>query len=204
MSSHVTPSTSPHAGYYPELLRLARATLAYYLATGERLPYAPDNDWFTTPAAVFVTLHVREARKAAGPYSEGWAAGDLRGCIGHIYDDKPLYEMVQEETIQAATVDPRFYPVTADELDNLIIEISVLSPFRPVESLAEITIGQDGLYLVGGGRRALLLPEVPLRYGWDKQTFLRALIDKAGLPPDVWPARASLYAFTTESFEDHE
>lgn len=202
MSNHVTSSTSPHADYYPELLRLARATLAHYLATGEPLPYAPSNDWFTTPAAVFVTLRVREARKAASPYSEGWAAGDLRGCVGHIYDDKPLYEVVQEETIQAASVDPRFYPVTADELDNLIIEISVLSPFRPVESLDEIAIGQDGLYLVGGSERALLLPEVPLGYGWGKEAFLRALIDKAGLPPDVWPGRAALYAFTTESFEE--
>ncbi|MBP6786093.1 MAG: AmmeMemoRadiSam system protein A [Candidatus Promineofilum sp.] len=197
------PSMSPHADYYPELLRLARATLAHYLATGEQLPYAPGNDWFREPAAIFVTLRVREARQAASPYSEGWAAGDLRGCVGHIYADKPLSEVVQEETIQAATVDPRFDPVTADELDNLIIEISVLSPFRPVESLDEVVIGQDGLYIVGGSRRALLLPEVPLEYGWDQATFLHALIDKAGLPPDVWPARTTLYAFTTESFEEH-
>lgn len=202
MSAPLTPPTTPHADDYPALLRLARATLAHYLATGEPLPYTPDDDWFKEPAAVFVTLRVREARKAASPYSEGWQAGDLRGCVGHIYADKPLYEAVQDATIQAATADPRFYPVMADELDNLIIEISVLSPFRPVESLDEIIIGQDGLYIVGGSRRALLLPEVPLGYGWDKAAFLRALSEKAGLPPDVWPARAALYAFTTESFEE--
>lgn len=202
MSTHITPPASSHAGHYPALLRLARTTLAHYLTTGQRPPYTPDNEWFREPSAVFVTLRVRQARKAASPYSEGWHAGDLRGCVGHIYADKPLSEAVQEATIQAASADPRFYPVTADELDNLTIEISVLSPFRPVDSLDEIAIGQDGLYIVGGSRRGLLLPEVPVGYGWDKHTFLTALCEKAGLPPNDWPARASLYAFTTESFED--
>ena len=81
MSTSVRPSMSPHADYYPELLRLARATLAHYLSAGGLLPYETDNDWYLTPAAVFVTLRVREARDAAGVYGESWAAGDLRGCI---------------------------------------------------------------------------------------------------------------------------
>lgn len=194
--------SAPHAPYYAELLRLARATLAHYLATGDLLAYTADNAWFETPAAVFVTLRVRREHTTGGEHGESWSPGDLRGCIGQIEADAPLYAAVQDAAIKAATVDPRFYPVAAGELDNLSIEISVLSPMRPLESLDEMVIGQDGLLIIGEHRRGLLLPEVPLAYGWGKETFVRALCQKAGLPDDAWPERAWLYAFTTESFED--
>ena len=118
---------APHAPDHPELLRLARATLAHYLSAGGLLPYETDNDWYLTPAAVFVTLRVREARQSAGMHGESWAAGDLRGCIGQVDAERPLVAAVQDATIKAATADPRFYPVVADELDNLVIEISVLT-----------------------------------------------------------------------------
>lgn len=192
----------PHSEHYTALLTLARTTLAHYLATGEVLPYAPDNDWFRKPAAVFVTLRVCKGREAAGPDEESWEAGDLRGCIGQVEAEAPLYAAVQDATIKAATVDPRFHPVTAGELDNLVIEVSVLSPFRPVDRLDDIIIGQDGLLIVGHRRRGLLLPEVPLAYGWGRKAFLRALLHKAGLTEDAWPDAAQLYAFTTESFEE--
>lgn len=195
-------TVAPHAADHPELLRLARATLAHYLSAGGLLPYETDNDWYLTPAAVFVTLRVREARDAAGVYGESWAAGDLRGCIGHVEAERPLIDAVQDATIKAATADPRFYPVAADELDNLVIEISVLTPLRMVAGLDEIEIGRDGLLIMGNRRRGLLLPEVPLMYGWGKEAFIRALCQKAGLPEDVWPGGALLFAFRTESFEE--
>lgn len=201
MSVNDTPH-QPHAAHQAELLRLARATLAHYLATGEVMPYAPEIDWYKEPAAVFVTLRVRERRETGGPDGEVWLPGDLRGCVGHIDAERPLYAAVQDAAIKAATTDPRFQPVSAAELENLTIEVSVLSPLRLVENLSEIEVGQDGLFIVGYRRRGLLLPEVPLAYGWGKREFLRALCHKAGLPEDAWPGAATLFAFTTESFEE--
>lgn len=195
-------SQSTHAVHYAALLSLARDTISQYLSTGEVLAFAPDNDWFRTPHAVFVTLRMREAVAPRGPDDEVWEAGDLRGCIGQITAEEPLYAAVQDAAIKSATADPRFFPVKVDELDNIVIEISVLSPFRPVDSLDDIVIGQDGLFISGDRRRGLLLPEVPLEYGWGKVAFVRALCQKAGLPPDAWPDQAQLYAFTTESFEE--
>lgn len=202
MSDNDSTHTAPHEAYHEELLQLARETLAHYLATGEVMAYESTNEWFQTPAAVFVTLRVREGREEVGPNGETWLAGDLRGCIGQIDAERPLYSAVQDAAIKAATTDPRFYPVTAGELENLTIEVSVLSPLRLVESLNEIEVGEDGLFIVGYRRRGLLLPEVPLTYGWGKREFLRALYHKAGLPEDAWPDAATLFAFTTESFEE--
>lgn len=176
------------------LLGLARQTIAHYLATGELWPYDPEDPVLREPAAVFVTLRERPA--AGAPFAEG----ELRGCIGQVEANDPLYRAVQDAAIKAATVDPRFYPVRAEELSGLLIEVSVLSPFRPVEGLEEIAVGQDGLLIVGERRRGLLLPEVPLAYGWGAQEFVWALCQKAGLPANSWPDRARLYAFTTESF----
>lgn len=199
--TNTTPGR-PHAAHYNELLRLARETLAHYLATAEVMRYTPSNAWFQTPAAVFVTLRVRRHQITLGEYGGTWEPGDLRGCIGQIEADAPLYAAVQDAAIKAATADPRFYSVIPEELDNLNIEISVLSPMRQLESLDEMSIGQDGLLIIGEHRRGLLLPEVPLAFGWGKEAFVRALCQKAGLPEDAWPERAWLYAFTTESFED--
>lgn len=193
---------APHAAHHAELLRLARDTIAHHLATGGLLAYKPVHDRLREPAAVFVTLRVRDRRDDTGKGGERWEAGDLRGCIGQVEAESPLYLAVQDAAVKAATTDPRFYPVRLDELANLVIEISVLSPMRPVESLNSIVIGQDGLLIIGNHRRGLLLPEVPLAYGWGREEFVRALCHKAGLPEDAWPGHAWLYAFTTESFEE--
>lgn len=184
-----------------ELLRLARESIAHYLATGQVLPYQPEDDALLVPTGVFVTLRLRPApdRERHDPDD---LPGELRGCIGRIEADDPLYLATQDAAIKAATRDPRFAPVEPEELPQLMIEISVLSPLRPVDGLEEIEIGQDGLLITGEGRRGLLLPEVALAYGWGKEEFLRALCWKAVLPDDAWPDRARLYAFTTESFSD--
>ncbi len=186
------------------LLRLARETIAHYLATGELLPYRPPDEALLAPAGVFVTLRLRPVpgREHSDPDDPEDVRGELRGCIGRIEADAPLYLAVQDAAVKAATRDPRFDPVEPEELPRLMIEVSVLSPFRPIDSPDEIEIGQDGLLIVGEGRRGLLLPEVAPAYGWGREAFLRALCWKAGLPDDAWPGRAQLYAFTTESFTD--
>jgi AmmeMemoRadiSam system protein A len=146
------------------------------------------------PAAVFVTLRVRDPKPAAEE--------ELRGCVGQIEARLPLVEAVQDATIQAATADPRFPPVHESELPALRIEISILSPMWRVSDLAQIEIGRHGLLIIGLGHRGLLLPSVATQYGWDQRSFLRGLSMKAGLPSDAWPERAELYAFTTQHLSE--
>ncbi len=185
--------------YHATLLSLARRSIDHYLATGQMPAGAPATPRLLEPAAVFVTLRLRsEAQLAA----DEWLGEDLRGCIGQIEAEKPLYAAVQDAAIKAATADPRFDPVTPEELPDLWIEISILSPLRLVNRPEEIAVGRDGLLLVGPHRRGLLLPDVPVMYGWDRTEFLRAIHSKAGLPQGFWPEEAQLYAFTTESFEE--
>jgi AmmeMemoRadiSam system protein A len=186
-----------HSAHFEPLLRLARESIAAYLATEAFLPFSSDEPWLNDLAAVFVTLRARPDN----PGADG-QLGELRGCIGQIEAEMPLYRAVQDAAVKAATVDPRFYPVTPDELDGLTIEISILSPMRRIESLEAIVVGRDGLLITGGRRRGLLLPEVPLHYGWDRDAFLQALYYKAGLPVGSWPGRARLYAFEVESFQE--
>ena len=181
-----------------ELLSLARRSIAHFVRTGELLAYTPAAPRLLEPAAVFVTLRLRHDPQAS-PAEEG---EDLRGCIGQIEADKPLYAAVQDAAIKAATADPRFYPVPPEEVPGLWIEISILSPLRLINRPEEIVVGRDGLLLVGPHRRGLLLPEVPVMYGWDRTEFLRAIHSKAGLPNGFWPEEAQLYTFTTDSFEE--
>lgn len=176
------------------LLSFARESIRVALATGDNLVFETDDDWFLRPAAVFVTLRAPSGHEATH--------GELRGCIGQVEAERPLYLAVQDAAIKAATVDPRFYPVQLGELDTLCIEVSILSPMRPIRRLGEIRIGRDGLLISGSGRRGLLLPEVPLAFDWDRAEFVRHLCLKAGLPEDAWPEHARLQAFTTEAFED--
>lgn len=178
-----------------ELLALARTTIAEYLQTGRIPTYETDDPMLTRRAGVFVTLRRRNQPSASPEMS-------LRGCIGHLWADRPLYQTVQKMAVAAATSDPRFPPMTIEELNSLHIEISILSPLHRVVEIQEIEIGVHGLIISGAGRQGLLLPEVPLTRGWDRETFLESVCYKAGLPTDVWPGKASLYAFTTVTFEE--
>jgi AmmeMemoRadiSam system protein A len=134
----------------------------------------------------FVTLH---------------RGGELRGCIGYIQTSKPLYETVRECAAAAALADPRFAPVTPDEVPSLHIEISVLS--TPLEIAPEqVVIGEHGLIITQGRRRGLLLPQVPVTWDWDRERFLQETCIKAGLPKDAWQKGARIEAFTAEVFEE--
>lgn len=111
--------------------------------------------------------------------------GRLRGCIGHIVGDKPLRETVAEMAQAAAFNDPRFPPVTLDEIAGLDVEISVMSPLHQCDPNS-VEPGRHGLLVRRGGRSGLLLPQVASEHGWDRKTFLAQTCLKAGLPPDAW------------------
>lgn len=171
-----------------ELLRIARATLREHSFSGRIPPGKPHRESLLAPAAVFVTLH---------------AGGELRGCIGTVEAEKPIYRAVQEMAVAAATKDPRFPAVPADEVDDLQIEISVLGAPRPVKSAADIVIGRDGLRIDLDGKRGLLLPQVAPEAGWDAATLLQKTCRKAGLPDDAWKSpEAQVVAFGAQVFSD--
>ncbi len=129
--------------------------------------------------------------------------GHLRGCIGYIKAYKPLWETVQEMAVAAAFHDPRFPSLNKDELKNLTFEISVLSPFKRIKDINEIEVGKHGLYMVDGFRSGLLLPQVAIEYGWDRETFLKETCYKAGLPLDSWmDSSTEIYIFSAEYFGD--
>ena len=124
------------------------------------------------PAGAFVTLKTRE--------------GDLRGCIGSVMAVEPLYRAVARSAVNAAFRDPRFPPVTTEELADLRLEISVMGPLVPVASIDEIVCGRDGLVVRRGQFAGLLLPQVAEEWNWDRETFLSQTCVKAGLPPRAW------------------
>ncbi len=139
-----------------------------------------------SPSGAFVTLK----RK-----------GQLRGCIGYIRGVKPLYQAVLENGINAAKKDPRFNPVAPGELEGLDVEVSVLSPLRPIASWDKFKVGEQGITLTKDGHTAVFLPEVATEQGWDREQTLSQLARKAGLPADAWRAGANFEVFTSTQYE---
>lgn len=167
------------------LLRIARETLQHYLSHGTMTQYEVSSPGLLQHSGAFVTLKKK---------------GQLRGCIGHMTSNQELYRTVQEMAIAAAVEDPRFPPVKANELADIEIEISVLSPLYLVQDVNEIQIGRDGLYIIRGPYAGVLLPQVATEWGWDREEFLREVCLKAGLPPDAWQEGAILYRFEAQVF----
>jgi len=131
--------------------------------------------------------------------------GDLRGCIGAIFADRPLGETLRAMAIQSAFFDPRFSPVEAEELPRIAIEISILTTPAPVARWHDIVIGRDGMILSLRGRQALFLPQVAPEQGWDIETTLTYLAQKAGLPRDAWRDEACKFqTFQAEVFGEGE
>ena len=127
--------------------------------------------------------------------------GALRGCIGNFQSELPLFREVAEIAAASASKDPRFYPMKEEDLENFSLEISVLSPLRKIEDVAEIEIGRHGIYIEKGFYRGVLLPQVATEHGWDRQTFLKQTCLKAGLPTDAWQADdAEIYIFSAQIF----
>ena len=142
--------------------------------------------------------HLAEPR---GAFTSLYLHGELRGCVGYILPVGSVYRAVIDTARAAAFEDTRFCPVTIEEARNLEVELSILSPPRPIAP-EEIEIGRHGLLISMGGHRGLLLPQVPMERGWDRVTFLEQTCRKAGLPSDAWQKGAVIEAFTAEVFGD--
>ena len=181
------PSSSETAEYSVEerrfLLHLAHDSIESALARRD-LPLSCSNAHLAEFRGAFTTLHLE---------------GRLRGCIGYVFPSRPLYRTVAETARAAAFDDPRFHPVTVQEAPALKVEISVLSKLQSIAP-EQVELGKHGLVVQQGGRRGLLLPQVPLEWEWDRETFLSQTCLKAGLPPDAWRRGAELQAFTAEVF----
>ncbi len=167
------------------LLRLAHDSIQAALEGRDQgLDLTPPSPHLAEPRGAFTTLHLQ---------------GKLRGCIGYILPVDSLYKTVADTARAAAFEDPRFEPVTLAEASELRLEISVLSPPQPIRP-DEVIVGRHGLIVSQGNHRGLLLPQVPVEWEWNRETFLAQTCLKAGLPPDAWQHGAQLQGFTAEVF----
>ena len=172
-----------------ELLTLARKTMESFVKTGKVPDMAVKDVRLNQIQGAFVTLAKH---------------GALRGCIGNIIGQEPLYKTIRDMAVAAASQDPRFTPVTAAELKDIDLEISVLSQPRRVKDASEIQLGRHGVIVSNGNHQGVFLPQVADETGWSKEEFLAQLCSqKAGLAPDAWkdPSTA-LYVFTADVFSE--
>ncbi len=187
------------------LVKLARRAIENYLRNGTTIPAPTDAPKILyEPFGVFVTIEKVYKIK-------GRTFKELRGCIGYPEPVKPLIEATIEVAIAAAVEDPRFRPMKYEETDSAIIEVSILSKpelitaKKPKDIIKEIVIGRDGLIIERGFFKGLLLPQVPVEYGWDAETFLAEACMKAGLPPDAWLLEGTkIYKFQALIFAEEE
>ncbi len=152
-------------------LIMAKTAISDFVIRGERRDYKGNLMRLYEPGAAFVTLNID---------------GQLRGCIGHVIARLPLWECVREMAIAAATQDPRFPQLREEEIDKLEMEISVLTHPREIRDVDEIEVGKHGLIISREFHSGLLLPQVPVEWGWDREKFLENTCMKAGLPADAW------------------
>ncbi len=172
-----------------KLLEIARSTIESYIRKGEipKINEEELSDNLKMHLGAFVTLTENDK---------------LRGCIGRFMPKQPLWSVVQDMAIAAATQDSRFLPVTADELDKIHIEISVLTPLQKISSLDELQIGRDGIYIKMGIYSGTLLPQVATENGWDKLQFVEYCSQyKAGIGKDGWK-KADLFIYQAIVFEE--
>jgi len=133
--------------------------------------------------------------------------GRLRGCIGHFGDDIPLWEIVSQMAVAAATQDYRFAynPVTSKEMDEIDIKISILSPLKRIKSIDEIEVGKHGIWIMQEGRSGTYLPEVATEMGWNRQEFVEhCAAEKAGLPADAWKKGAEMYIYSSQVLSEKD
>ncbi|MBN2120909.1 MAG: AmmeMemoRadiSam system protein B [Candidatus Omnitrophica bacterium] len=173
------------------LIHIARKTLREYLSSKKIPEFEVSSSILKENMGAFVTLKRQDA---------------LRGCIGNIVGQKPLYLTVRNMAIEAATGDPRFPKVKYEELKDLDIEISVLSPLERVNSADEIIMGKHGVIVKRGFQQGVYLPQVAMETGWSKEEFLSSLCShKAGLSPSAWKEKETeLYVFTATVFSEKD
>jgi len=181
------------------LVRLARKAAEAYLTKRQILKMPTDApSKFKEKCGVFVTINTSQGKRH-----------QLRGCIGLPYPTTMLAKAVIESAISSASQDPRFPPMTANELDQVVFEVSVLTPPVPVEVdkpqdyCSKIKVGRDGLIVERSYCKGLLLPQVPVELDWDEETFLCECCVKAGLQPDSWLLNGTkIYRFQAIIFEE--
>jgi AmmeMemoRadiSam system protein A len=169
------------------LLRIAHEALEARVRR-QRTP-KPDATGTDSKQAAFVTIFCK---------------GELRGCLGRLTSDLPLSDLVSHLAREVADSDPRFDPVRLEELDDISLEISVLTPEREIQAVGEIEVGRHGLIVEKGSRRGLLLPQVATEHGWDRDTFIAQACLKAGLAVDAWRHGARLFVFEAQVFGESE
>lgn len=174
-----------------KLIEIARKTIDEFVTSGKALDFEEDDPLLLRQMGAFVTIHKQ---------------GSLRGCIGNIIGQKALYLTVRDMAIEAASSDPRFLPVSAGELGQIDIEISVLSEPKRVENVDEIKMGKHGVIVKKGLASGVFLPQVALETGWTKEEFLTNLCThKAGLSGDAWKNQdTELYSFTAQVFGEKD
>ena len=169
------------------LLRLAHESIVSALERRE-ISLTPPSPHLNEPRGAFTTIYFH---------------GNLRGCVGYVFPVASLYRTVAETARAAAFEDTRFSPVSLQEAADLGVSLSILSPLRVITP-EDVEIGRHGLVVSQGGRRGLLLPQVPVEHQWDRVTFIEQTCRKAGLPLDAWRLGATLEAFTAEVFGDRD
>lgn len=171
------------------LLGIARRTVETYVRENEPPEVSATGPGLLDDCGAFVTLH-RDGR--------------LRGCIGTFASPKPLYITVRDMAVAACSRDPRFVPVEPEELDCITIEISVLSPLREITDISEIEVGRHGLYITKERCRGVLLPQVAVEHGFDREKFLEETCLKAGLETCDWKEDARIFVFEAEIIKEDD
>jgi uncharacterized protein (TIGR00296 family) len=179
------------------LVKLARHTVDEYV-TQRTQPKVPEEtpESLRAKSGVFVTLNSITGKHVT-----------LRGCIGRPYPTQPLVEATIDSAVDSAANDPRFSAVKPSELDNILVELSVLTPPQkiqyqdPHELLELVEVGRDGLIAIRSGWRGLLLPQVPVEWEWNTKQFLEHTCNKAGFPVDAWKdPKTEFMSFQAEIF----
>ena len=185
------------------LLRRAREAIACHLRS-EKLPALENSDpTLRRATGVFITLRtIPQPDGSVDDLVDPHPDGPLRGCVGRMQADLPLLQAVQEIAVRSATRDPRFPSLELDELANTRIEISLLTPLTLVTDVRLIEVGRHGLVMESDSHRGVLLPNVAVTRGWNREQFITYTCRKAGLPPGSWPGRAKLYLFEAVAFAE--
>ncbi|KAF0122024.1 MAG: AMMECR1 domain-containing protein [bacterium] len=172
------------------LLNIAKTAIECRVKNQNLPKFDIRSDTLREKRGAFVTLHKH---------------GSLRGCIGNIHGNKPLYITIEEMAIASAFNDPRFKPVTEGEINDLDIEISVLTPLRKIDNVEDIQMGKHGIYIEKGYYSGLLLPQVATEYRWDSTIFLEQTCNKAGLPKSAWKDKDTrIYIFSADIFSEEK
>jgi len=169
------------------LLGLARKAIKQHLESKKKLKIKIEDKELKEKRGAFVTLKAND---------------QLRGCIGYPLPYKPLFETIIDIAVSAATQDFRFQPLTLEELSETKIEISVLSLPKPVQDIKEIEVGKHGIIISRGPNKGLLLPQVPVEWNWDLETYLGHGCLKAGLQEDEWKKGARIEIFLAQVFTE--